>query len=129
MFQKDSPQVSSSTAETVIGPSVKVEGDLQGVGSVIVEGELKGTLTTDKDVTVGSGAKVDASIDANSAKISGSVNGNISVKDHLDVTSSAKIAGDIKTKTISIESGATINGQLSMGSSNSAPSAPSPSLS
>ncbi len=115
MFQKDSPEKSSSSAETVIGPSVKVEGDLKGVGSVIIEGELKGLISTDKEVTIGDNAIVHASIDANKASIAGKVTGNITVKDHLEITSSAKIDGDIKTKTISIESGATINGGLSMG--------------
>lgn len=118
MFQKEnSSQASGASAETVIGPSVKVEGDLKGVGNVIIEGELKGTVTTDKDVTVGSEAIVHASVDAASAKVSGKVTGNITVKDHLEITSSANISGDVKTKTISIESGATINGQLSMGAS------------
>ena len=115
MFQKDSPEKSSGSAETVIGPSVKVEGDLKGVGSVIIQGELKGLISTDKEVTVGDNAVVHASIDANRATISGKVTGNITIKDHLEVTASAKIDGDIKTKTISIESGATINGGLSMG--------------
>ena len=108
-------QQSSEESSTIIGPSVRVEGTLNGVGNVVIEGELHGTLTTDKNVTIGQKAKIKANIQAHNVVISGRVDGSLSVNGHLDVKSSAKISGDIITKTIAIESGATLNGKLVMG--------------
>ena len=102
-------------AETVIGPSVKVEGDLKGVENVLVEGMLTGTLTTDKDVTIGQGAQIQASITAQNATIAGTINGAVTIHGHLTIKATAKISGDINTKTIAVESGARINGHLKMG--------------
>lgn len=117
MFQKggNAPD-SSAPAETVIGPSVKIEGDLKGVGNVIIEGFLTGNLSTDKDVTIGNKAEIKANINAQNANIAGNVTGSISINEHLTLKASALINGDIKTKSISVEQGARINGQVTMGS-------------
>ncbi len=118
MFQKNASSGDAMSAETVIGPAVKVEGDLKGTGNVLIEGTLTGTLTTDKDVTVGSGAQIMANISAMNASVAGTVNGSLMISGHLIIQGSAKITGDIMTKTISVESGARINGHLKMGETN-----------
>ncbi len=118
MFQKNGNATVSGEAQTVIGPAVKVEGDLKGTGNVLIEGTLTGTLTTDKDVTVGEKADIKANISATNASVAGSVNGSLMISGHLIIKSSAKITGDITTKTIAVESGARINGHLKMGETN-----------
>lgn len=105
-------------AATIIGPAVKVEGDLRGTGNVLIEGIVSGTLSTDKDVTVGEKAEIKANINAMNASIAGAVHGSINIQGHLIIKSSAKITGDITTKTIAVESGARINGHLQMGEQN-----------
>lgn len=117
MFKQNSESPSGSqSAETIIGPSVKVEGDLNAVGNIIVEGMVSGTLSTDKDITVGTKAEITADVKATNATIAGTVKGKISVSGHLTLASTAKITGDVTTGTISVENGAQMNGQLSMGS-------------
>ena len=101
-------------AETIIGPSVKVEGDFIGDGNVIVEGIVVGNLKTKNHLTIGSEAKVNAEIEANSAHIAGEVSGNLTVVGDVELTSSAKIKGDINASSISIERGAQVNGRINM---------------
>ena len=100
--------------ETVIGPSVKVEGNFRGQGNVIVEGIVHGSLKTDKDLTVGAGAKISASVTAANAKISGEVRGAVKIKGKLELTETAKIFGDIETEVLSITPGAILNGKCTM---------------
>ena len=97
--------------ETVIGPSVKVEGDFVGDGNVFVEGLVNGSLKTANHVQVAEKAKISASITAGSAKIAGEVTGNVTVAERLDLTSTAKVAGDVQAAIISIEAGAKFNGR------------------
>ena len=115
MFQKSPMANVPMSAETVIGPSVKIEGDLKGVGNVLIEGTLNGNLSTDKDVTIGDKAKVKATIQASNATVAGNMNGSLQINGHLTIKSTATITGDISTKTIAVESGARINGMLKMG--------------
>lgn len=113
--------MSQGDAATVIGPAVKVEGDLKGTGNVLVEGTLTGTLSTDKDVTVGESAEIKANINAMNASVAGAVHGSLNISGHLVIKASARITGDIATKTIAVESGARINGHLKTGDQNGKP--------
>jgi cytoskeletal protein CcmA (bactofilin family) len=58
MFKSD--QENYKDAETVIGPSVKVEGNFSSDGDVVIEGQLTGTLKTTKNVRIGAGARIKA---------------------------------------------------------------------
>lgn len=108
------PTSSGKEIETVIGPSVKVEGNFRGQGNVIVEGVVHGSLKTDKDLTVGTGAKISANVTAANAKISGEVKGAVKIKGKLELTETAKIFGDIETEVLSVTPGAILNGKCTM---------------
>lgn len=115
MFKKDQPTAhNSKTIETIIGPSVRVQGDFKGEGDLVVEGILIGSLQTKNNLKIGQNAMVEANIKANNAFISGKVKGNITTKGKIEITGTAVILGDIKAQVISIESGALIQGNLNM---------------
>jgi len=116
MFNKSSRLEKFKDAETVIGASIRVKGNFQGQGNIIIEGALEGSLKTDANIFIGEQAKVVASIEAKDAIITGEVRGNIKAKNYLAVGATAKIFGDVQYGEISVEKGATINGQLSLGS-------------
>ncbi len=115
MFTKNQPSVpSQKSIETIIGPSVKVEGNFKGEGDLIIEGVLVGNLQTKNNLKIGQNAVVDANVRANNAFISGKVKGNISVKGKLEISGTAVILGDIKAQILSIESGALLKGNIDM---------------
>jgi cytoskeletal protein CcmA (bactofilin family) len=112
MFSKDSKLEKFKDAETVIGASIKVKGNFLGKGDIIIEGALEGSLKTDASVFIGDQAKIVANIEAKDAIINGEVRGNIKAKNYLALGGTAKIFGDLQYSEISVERGATINGQL-----------------
>ena len=114
MFAKNQPTTNQKTIETIIGPSVKVEGKFKGEGDLVIEGTLVGDLQTKNNLKVGQNAVVDAHIRASNAFISGKIKGNIIVKGKVEITGTAVILGDIKAQVISIESGALVYGKLNM---------------
>jgi len=114
MFKKQEGQGGLKNIETVIGPSVKVKGDFHGQGNVIIEGIFEGHFKTNGDLQIGEKAKVVATVEAKSAKISGEVRGNVKVKGYLELSQTAKIFGDIEAANISIAQGAILNGKCSM---------------
>ena len=116
MFQKQDDRSVDQGASTVIGPSVKVEGDFIAQDDIMVQGSLTGTLKTEKNLTVGSKAVINADIVANNAEISGQITGSLTIKGQLTLSATSQITGDVKTQTLSIESGAKINGNINMGS-------------
>lgn len=112
MANKDSTQPGG---DTIIAAGVKVEGDFQSQGNLIIEGEVLGSVKTSADLFVGEKAKIHASVSAANAKVSGEVRGNLKVKDRLELGPLSRIAGDVKTKTLIVEAGAVVNGKISMG--------------
>lgn len=112
MFNKDNKLDRFKDAETIIGSSIKVKGNFQGQGDIIIEGTLEGSLKTAASVFIGDQAKIMANIEAKDAIVNGEVRGNVKAKNYLAVGSTAKIFGDLQYGEISIEKGASVNGQL-----------------
>ena len=100
--------------ETVVGPSVNVEGDFASEGNIIVKGTVSGSVFTSKHLTVERGAKIVANVRAGSATIAGEVKGNMKINGSLELMATAKVLGDIDVKNLKIESGAMLYGKVTM---------------
>ncbi|HRY36508.1 MAG TPA: polymer-forming cytoskeletal protein [Candidatus Magasanikbacteria bacterium] len=100
--------------DTVVGPSVNVEGDFSSEGNIIVKGTVNGSVHTSRVLSVEPGAKIIANVRAGSALIAGEVRGNMKVKESLELASTARILGDIEVKILSIEPGAIVFGKITM---------------
>lgn len=100
--------------ETVVGPSVVVEGDFVSEGNILVKGTVSGNVKTGRLLTVEEGARILANVRAGEATISGEVQGNVKVEGRLELTSSARLLGDISCDTLVIEAGALLQGQVTM---------------
>lgn len=111
MFSKTA-QVNSKQIETIIGQSVKVEGDFICQGSIIVEGELKGSVKTSDFLKVGVKSLILADVEASEALVAGEIKGDIKVSGYLELTSTAKILGNIQAGSISVAKGAMLSGQI-----------------
>lgn len=125
MFQKSSvdthdvdreykPNTQHDEVETVVGPSVVVEGDFASEGNIIVKGTVSGSVKTSKLLTVEKGAKILASVKAGNAIVAGSVKGNVKVEERLDLTETSQILGDIICKILNVDAGALVQGKISM---------------
>lgn len=112
---------SNAVDDTVIGSSIKIEGDLVSNGSITVEGEVVGTLKTEKTLKIGEKAKVVADVKAQEAFVSGQIEGNVLVADRLELSSTAEINGDIQASTLIIAAGAVFNGKSTMSDSGKSP--------
>ena len=113
MFKKEDGGAKKD--ETIIGPSVKVEGTFVGEGDVLVEGEFSGELKTKGKLTVAQSARLEANIEANEMLVSGSIKGNVKCHGSLELTAQGKIWGDVEVGVLSVENGATICGKCTVG--------------
>ena len=100
--------------ETVVGPSVTVEGDFSSEGNIVVKGTVSGSVKTSKLLTVEKGARIMANVKAGNAIISGIVKGNVKVIERLDLHDTAQVAGDVECKVLAVAAGALIQGKLMM---------------
>ncbi|OGE77831.1 MAG: hypothetical protein A2751_02165 [Candidatus Doudnabacteria bacterium RIFCSPHIGHO2_01_FULL_46_14] len=100
--------------ETVVGASVKIEGDLVSEGDIRVEGAVSGKIKTTKNLYVGAAANIEADIDSGNAVIAGQVKGEIKIKDSLLIQETGKVSGNISCGRLSIAEGARFTGSCTM---------------
>lgn len=113
MFKHNEEEINESV-DTIIGPSVSVEGNFTGNGNIIVEGEVKGSLKTKGYIKASETSTIVANIQAGNAEIAGRAQGNIKIKETLDIKETAVIDGDIDVGSVSVAMGAMINGNIKM---------------
>ena len=114
MFGREDHAIDFKDVETVIGPSVKVEGNFSCAGDIVVEGTVVGMLHTTKNLRIGDHAKVRADIEADNVLIAGEVHGNITATGTLQLLATGKIIGNVTVGRISIETGAVLQGKCQM---------------
>lgn len=104
----------SNTPESIVGPSVKIEGDLRSNGNLRIDGLVTGKVNTSQNLFIGESANISADISAENAIVNGTVAGNIKVPGTLVLGRTAKISGDINCGSLQVEQGALFNGKCQM---------------
>lgn len=126
MLKNSSYDGSNSDEATVISKGVKIEGKLSCSGSIRLDGDVQGDITSQSTVIIGENGKVNGQINAENITIGGKVTGTVRAKEKLVLDSKANLQGDIISKTVSIDAGATFNGNCKMGNDGSKTSFESP---
>lgn len=98
-----------------INSDTVIEGSIKASGNLRIDGKLVGTLECKGRVVIGGSGMIEGEIRCENAEIEGSIKANITVTDLLSLKSTAKVQGDIVTKKLAIEPGATFSGSCSMG--------------
>lgn len=107
--------------ETIVGPSVKVEGDFVSKGNVVIEGMVMGSVKTERNLRVEEGAVINASVAADNVRVAGEIRGNVQALGMLELTPTARVMGDVYTKTLVVAAGAILHGVCNMSDEKPAP--------
>lgn len=103
----------ASHDQTVFGQSVVLHGDLAGKEDLLIEGQVEGTINVpDHCVTIGAHGEVKAEIQARQVVILGSVTGNISARERIEIRKTGQVVGDLVAAAIAIEGGAFLKGSI-----------------
>jgi len=119
MLKNTTSEGMRSDEATVISKGVKIEGKLSCSGSIRLDGEVKGDISSQSAVIIGENGKVNGQINAENITIGGQVTGTVKAKEKLVLDAKANLQGDVFTKTIAVESGAVFNGNCKMGETGS----------
>lgn len=92
-----------------------IEGSIKAKGNLRIDGTLKGELECQGRVVIGATGSVHGEIRCENAEIEGSIKANVIVSELLSLKGTAKVQGDIVTKKLAIEPGASFSGSCSMG--------------
>lgn len=96
--------------ETTLGEGVSFKGELEFERLLRIDGSFEGNLISSGKIIVGTSGKVKANIDMQEAIIEGHVQGNITVKDKIELRGGAVVEGDITAKNLCVDEGVSIIG-------------------
>jgi len=108
-----------------IGKSVVIKGELNGSEDLTIEGQVEGTIQLkDHILTIGPNGKIKAQIFAKAVIVLGSVNGNVSASEKVDIRDNGSVDGDIISPRVAIAEGAHFRGSVDMQRKGGAADAP-----
>ena len=109
------------SALNVLTHGTKIVGTITTDKDIRIDGELEGDIVCTGKIVVGHKGLIKGTIQCDNAEIIGTIDGKINVNDILKLSSTARITGEIKTKTLSIEPNAVFNGTCEMTSAAATP--------
>src|SRR5215469_1908230 len=104
-----------TSGNTVIGPSILINGKLTGDEDLTVRGRVEGELTLTKTLIVEPSGVVKANVTVKNAVVSGVVVGNIQASESVELTQEGRMVGDIRAPRVIIVDGASFRGRVDMG--------------
>lgn len=115
MFErkKHAPQ---KRIDCLIGAGTIVRGDISFSGGLRIDGRVEGNVTAASEgsatLVVSEQAHVDGDVKVSHVVINGSVNGQITAKDYLELQAKARVTGDVAYRTLEMHLGAVVQGRL-----------------
>ncbi len=108
------PAQNGGTNVVTLGPRDSLHGRLDIQGDLRVHGTVEGELKVSGDVSVESTATVQATIEGANVTVRGQVDGNVTAKRRLTLGGSGRLNGDVKVGRLTVDDGATLNGNVAM---------------
>jgi len=101
----------TSSTFSVLGADTSIKGDITATADLHVDGRVEGDIVC-ATLVQGESSEVVGGIRAECARLAGLVRGSVSARD-LVVLKTARIHGDVRYDTLTIEQGALVDGHLS----------------
>lgn len=97
-------------ALSVIGPDVRIVGNILTQGEMQIDGQVEGDITC-QTLVVGEGARILGEVTAENVRVHGELTGKINANSVM-IAKSAHVVGDIIHESLEIEAGGHLEGHL-----------------
>lgn len=99
---------------TIIGRGAECNGDFSADCSVRIDGTIQGNLTVSGMAIVGACGYINGNVNAQTVIIGGEVIGNVNAPMKVELTTTARVIGDITTGAIVVDEKAIFQGRIDM---------------
>jgi len=102
-----------SGAKAAIGATIRIKGDINGDENLLIEGRVEGTINlASHELVIGKNGKVNADLTAKVIRVDGEVQGDITGKEKVLLSSTSNTKGNIVTPKMTLEEGARFKGSI-----------------
>jgi len=105
-----------AAVNTLVGTDTRVHGDIYFSGGAHVDGFVKGNIKALDDaaavLSISEGGRVEGSVHVPSLLLSGTVKGDVTVTERVELGQTARVFGNVQYNLIEMAIGAEVNGKL-----------------
>lgn len=119
MFTKTEPMTSPTApsrpggnSKSVLASDLRIVGEITSSGQIEVMGEVEGNLVA-KGLVIGTEGRVAGTVNSDLVEVKGVLNGSVKSQS-FTLRSTAEVQADVTYSTLSIESGAQIEGKFAL---------------
>lgn len=106
--------IASHRRTLVVGQGIRIQGSLEDIETLIVEGVVETNIIKTKQIIVQKTGTLKGEIDSQDVEITGTLEGNIIAQGNLIVTATGRLIGQAKCRRLKVEDGGQITGQIEM---------------
>ena len=96
----------------LLGAGAVWSGDLSFEGRVRVDGTFKGRIYSEGILEVGASGRVEGIVDVAQAVVAGAMDGRLRVREHLLVTDTGVVTGDLHVVHVKVEPGGRVEARV-----------------
>lgn len=101
-------------ANTVIGSTIVIDGEITGDEDLVVQGTVKGRVSLRQNLFVEETGVLEANVETATVTILGTVTGDIHATERAELKSNCRVVGDIRAPRVLIADGASFKGNVDM---------------
>ena len=99
-----------------VSKAISIKGEISGREDLFIDGEVHGSIhITEGNVTIGPNGRVTADIEAREIFVRGKVKGSLRGRERVQIGRTGEASGDILTRRLVVEEGATLSGKIDVG--------------
>ncbi len=99
-----------------IGRAVRIEGKVVSAEDLVIDGRVDGSIElSEHSLTIGAGGLLKADLFAKRIMISGTVTGDVTATERIDLRDTGTVTGNITTPLFVMAEGATVLGKVDAG--------------
>jgi len=101
--------------QTFLDSGTSFEGKISFTGSVRIDGHFRGSANADGTLIVGETGTIDAKLEVRCLIVMGSVTGEVTAKERVEVAPHGRLDGVVRTPRLRIDEGARLTARIEMG--------------
>ncbi len=105
----------STGANTIIGDTIVIRGNVQGDEDLTIKGRIEGNITLTKDLFIETSGIVKADVNVQNIFVSGVLVGNVTASQLVEISADGRMVGNISAPRVVIVDGASYRGRIEMG--------------
>jgi cytoskeletal protein CcmA (bactofilin family) len=109
-MERTGDRSTTSPAGNILSSGVSIEGNVTFRTELVIDGEIKGNVTSSGSLTVGEHAHIFGDINVGSVTVKGTVQGNINASERCTLAAGATLHGDIAAPRLAVDENAAFSG-------------------